>query len=197
LNNYPSIGYIIVPFVVVDLLLSTGFAVFILAVTGSQKASMMSFGVMVWLSVLPSLWVVGEIAQAWIPEVKLLAYELKQNTKFTETKEPDTLLINHGSTTHRIKGVPISEWIEAARILKRNNYRFRARTRGLDYDKLKPLIENNPYICSVDGGGVITFTDAGIETIDHLAQLPSDGANMRYSVIRRLSHTHTHGGEVV
>ncbi len=97
----------------------------------------------------------------------------------------------------RATGTPLREYVRIARVIKGNRYRIRARELGADYGPAVQLFGLNPYCCQKKRK-TYYFTEQGWKVVNYLADLsPSEYKNIRYSVVRTLTHTHTHGGEVV
>ena len=113
-----------------------------------------------------------------------------------------TLLINTGgdkvTEVHRITGASWVDWHNLAGAMVGNNFRFRAR--AIDtalYEKFRPVLEGNKYICTVNGAGVIDFTDLGKEVLQRIHLLPIESRNMPEGVFRRLTHAPHTLSEVV
>jgi len=154
-----------------------------------------------------ALFLVLYFAVTAMPDYRLKKMELRMQSAVLPREIPElppdrpaTVLINMGNETQRIHGLPVSEWRRFARVLQSYNFRFRARELGTDYTKFRRLIENNPRICNVKGNEVLDLTGEGKEVFEYFALLPSDRETVRYSMIRRLTHTLTQdlqGGGVV
>ena len=98
------------------------------------------------------------------------------------------LLVTLDNSTERITGASNFQWVQLGKLMVKNNYRFRARTQGLDYDFWRPILETRPLLCT-QVGNVLDFTRDGQVTMRALSHLPAEPRSLPSGVFGRVTHT--------
>ena len=124
--------------------------------------------------------------------IGMLTNEPVQYNRTPVYAQEATLLVNLDNKTLRTTGASIPDWVELGKLMVKKNYRFRARTRGLDYDFWRSILETNTALCQPDGK-CLNFTRDGEMVMRALSLLPTHAKTMPKGVSGRLTHTYTQG----
>ena len=167
--KYPVRFYLLPP-LMFDLIWSIGWASIVAGNTRNVYDALMTFGAAMVIGIPVSLMATAQLFIAIDPEVKLMAYELRNKVTFDEPEVSvsdriSTLYINTGNSTTRIVGPTKGKWTEWAGIIKDANYRCTARVMGSEYEAFRAAVENTRYAENKNG---LQLTDDGRRMIDKL-----------------------------